>query len=338
MPRANHRSAYTLVELLIVIGIIALLVGLAIPAVQSMRTPAHRNTCRNNLRNLALATQQFEKKQSCYPGYVNELYPTNATAFTWRSWTFMLLPFLERSDIYDVSVVPGSPQPKNEVDVVRCPSQEPAINLSWPMTGYVCNTGLPDFAIQPGSPFPADYAANGVFHDRRLYFSLADVGDAAKCVPITRMTDGYISTGDGTSNTILLTENVNALSWVLVGDGTGGPINPRYERQVGCTWNDTIQGGLLKPPAECRINKDAGGDPTYIKPNYARPSSPHPGLVNVAFCDGHVRTIAQQIDYRVYCLLMAPRDKSTCKTDGAYPVTPEDDLFRKAVMDESKIY
>lgn len=205
------------------------------------------------------------------------------------------------------------------------------------MCSYVCNSGLPDYNIQPGSLFPADYPENGVFHDHREYLSLRDVGDPAKRVPISKVSEAYIAMGDGTSHTILLTENVDALSWVLVGDGSGGQTNPRYERQVGCTWNDTIADGNVKPPAECLFNADIGGDPSFIKANYARPSSPHPNLVNVAFCDVHVRPLSDKISYRVYCLLMAPRDALTCKTDGQYPATPQDDVFRKAVLDETKI-
>lgn len=337
MRRENRRSAFTFVELLIVIGILALLMGLLFPALQSVRTPSHQNNCRNNLRNLALATIQFEKRQGQYPGFVNELHPENREAFTRRSWIFMLLPYLERLDLYESHDGAGSPQPQENIDLVVCPSQEPRTHQPWSMCSYVCNSGLPDFNVQPGSLFPADYSANGVFHDRRQYLALSDVGDPAKRVPIIKMSEAYISTGDGTSNTILLVENMDALSWVLVGDSTGGPSNPRYERQVGCTWNDTVVSGALKPPAECLFNKNVGGDPTFIKPNYARPSSPHPQVVNVAFCDGHVRTLSQQINYKVYCLLMAPRDKSTLRTDGQYPATPQDDVVRKAVLDETKI-
>jgi prepilin-type processing-associated H-X9-DG protein len=49
-----------------------------------------------------------------------------------------------------------------------------------------------------------------------------------------------------------------------------------------------------------------------------RPSSYHPGGVNVTFCDGHTRFISQDIQYSVYCLLMTP-DGQNCNTPGVGP-------------------
>jgi prepilin-type N-terminal cleavage/methylation domain-containing protein len=59
-PRSSTRSAFTLVELLVVIAIIGVLVALLLPAVQAARESARRNTCQNNLKNLTLAAVNFE--------------------------------------------------------------------------------------------------------------------------------------------------------------------------------------------------------------------------------------------------------------------------------------
>ena len=67
MTRSN-RSAFTLVELLVVIAIIGILVGLLLPAVQAAREAARRTQCTNNVKNLALATINFEDSQKQYPG------------------------------------------------------------------------------------------------------------------------------------------------------------------------------------------------------------------------------------------------------------------------------
>ena len=65
--RCNRKVGFTLVELLVVIAIIGVLVGLLLPAVQAAREAARRMSCKNNLKQLSLATLNFETAHRRFP-------------------------------------------------------------------------------------------------------------------------------------------------------------------------------------------------------------------------------------------------------------------------------
>src|SRR5436309_2774433 len=101
----RNRRGFTLIELLVVIAVIALLIGLLLPSVQSAREAARRAQCVNNLKQIGLGLHNYHDRVGSFP-------PGNLadTAYigTWWSWTSLALPELEQPALYNAINFPMS--------------------------------------------------------------------------------------------------------------------------------------------------------------------------------------------------------------------------------------
>ncbi|MEX2309118.1 MAG: DUF1559 domain-containing protein [Pirellulales bacterium] len=341
---------FTLVELLVVITIIGMLVALLLPAVQAVRENARQVQCTNNLKQISLATMAHETSKGQFPGlsqfvkrsrtiwatidydptarkfivvsspeYTNptEAQLKNISGF---SWATVLLPRLERQDIWDQMVQPpvtGStviPVQIPPMEVYVCPSDTDATaQADLAGLSYSGNSGAWD---REGVGHNADFwmeSGHGDTVDNGVFVSIADYERHFGKAPKVRL--GTMKDGAGT--TLMYVENVHKtydsgtatpfFSWL-------GNFDPTHlmEQRFGFVWvvNTAPQPGMNLDNQEA-INRNTTSAVDFFadRPVFARPAGTHGSGVNVTFCDGHGSFMREDIDYIVYQQLMTPNGR-----------------------------
>jgi len=155
----DRRRGFTLVELLMVVAIIAVLVGLLLPAVQKVRERANQISCQSKLGNVALALVQFADANGGLPaGFRSKVENGVETGPGW-GWASEVLPWLEQDNLRLAIDISASPlDAKNEawrrkrLPVFQCPSDP--VGDAWEIELPIAERYPDSKAEEFGIPYP----------------------------------------------------------------------------------------------------------------------------------------------------------------------------------------
>ena len=329
-----RRRGFTLIELLVVIAIIAVLIALLLPAVQQAREAARQTQCKNNLKQIGLATHNYQSTFSSLPFICGGTgQGTSFGAFgTWGpggtsgyrlSGFVSLLPFMEQTAIYNLSAnnnfspigaahIENSPTDQ-KITEFFCPSDGEAQGYQYGARNYMMSMG--DWTMQHHD------AVRGVENPRGPFGIVQNDG--------LGKTYDFASIHDGLSNTVAFSERVVGqniadvkggfaqASGLFPGTTTGAamlPIvplnckvvattngrytNPSTGNLTGRHWSDGAMSdcgfNTILPPNSSSCANS--GTPSQESRILAPPTSYHTGGANVCMLDGSVRFVSESIN------------------------------------------
>lgn len=318
----NQRRGFTLIELLVVIAIIGILVALLLPAVQAAREAARRTQCKNNLKQMGLALDNYQSSNRVLPPSV--VLRASGTTLLWSNgWSVQarILPFAEQGPLFNsinfnISYEDPSSQPVSSqtLSLFLCPSEiktERRLDAGqyFGVGNYGWCTG--DWFVWGGwmsgrgnrSPF-------GVNRFRRL----AEITDGLSQTLFASEAKTYqpgqycnsmsqIANPDAVPSPFadpytVAPEYINGSCWLRPDHGHTGWMSG-WNHQTGLTtaWppNKKILGG---PNSDTDMDISGMAEEGYEGPDFAAITarSYHPVGVNALFGDGSVRFVTSSID------------------------------------------
>jgi prepilin-type processing-associated H-X9-DG protein len=137
---SKPRSAFTLLELLVIIGIIGVLFALLAPAIQRARDASQRTQCGNNLHQIGLALVMYHDLQATFPP--GDTSPKAGETYPWMSWLTRILPFVEQGALWQQAqqAYLADPLPFDN---------PPHVDFATPVSVFTCPADPRSLTVQP---------------------------------------------------------------------------------------------------------------------------------------------------------------------------------------------